>query len=223
MIFVSPSILASDFSNLGQECEKLTAAGADFIHFDVMDGHFVDNISVGAPVLESLAKRVPAVYDVHLMVTDPYDYIDMFCDAGAGILTFHAESDSNVIKTIKRIKRNRVKPGLSVKPGTPVELLYEYLDAIELALVMTVEPGFGGQKFIPDMCAKISSLKTELEKRGRNEFLIEVDGGINKETACMAAAAGANVLVAGSYIFKEKDYAAMIKELKAADITRLSH
>ena len=216
MIYVSPSLLASDFSRLGDECKKLSRAGADFIHFDVMDGIFVHNISMGIPVLKTLAYKVKAVFDVHLMIINPMDFVDEFADAGAGILTFHLESESDINKTIEKIKNRGIMAGISVKPTTPISSVFPYLDKLDMVLVMTVEPGFGGQSFIPEMHEKISELSEEVKRRGKCNIFIEVDGGINDETAKKVISAGANVLVAGSYIFCKDDYAEAILRLKTA-------
>lgn len=214
MVYVSASILASNFYDLGKDCEDALQSGADFIHFDVMDGHFVPNISFGPPVLASLSKRIDAVYDVHLMISDPLFYIDSFANAGADMITFHIEAESDTKKTIEAIKDCGLKVGLTLRPETPVSELFPYLADIDMILVMTVEPGFGGQLFMPEMCDKIALLKEELRRSGREDFLIEVDGGIDDCTAKMAVNAGANVLVAGSYIFKAKNRRDAIERLK---------
>jgi len=216
MIRVAASILACDFSSLGEECEKVVKAGAEFIHFDVMDGHFVPNISLGAQVLSSLYRHNSAKYDVHLMIKEPMKYADMFIDAGAYILTFHQETDTDIAALIAKIKKRGVKAGLAISPMTPVENLYKYIEDIDLALIMTVEPGFGGQAFIPETAGKIAALKQKAEQLGLYNLLIEVDGGINRNTAGTAIENGANLLVAGSSIFNSDVYKKAIDELRNA-------
>ena len=215
MILISPSILSSDFSRLGQEILDISKAGADFVHIDVMDGHFVPNITIGIPVVESLKKVSPLPLDVHLMISDPLAYAKEFANAGADIITFHLESESDVKKTIDSIKSSGAKAGISIKPKTPVQSVFEYLDYIDMVLIMTVEPGFGGQSFMSDMIPKIAALKLECINRNLPTD-IQVDGGIDEKTAALVAAAGANVLVAGSAIFKEKPYEKMINAIRAA-------
>lgn len=206
---ISPSMLACNFAEMGAEANKCGAAGAQLIHLDVMDGHFVPNISFGAPVIAGLKKVCATPFDVHLMITDPLNYIDDYADAGADIITFHVECDSDVEKTIDKILERGCKASLSVKPGTPIEAVYPYLDKLSMVLVMTVEPGFGGQSFMADLMPKITALRAKCPTLD-----IQVDGGINAETVKTAAKAGANVFVAGSAVFKSDHPAETIQQLK---------
>ena len=215
MAMVSPSILSADFAHLGSDCRAVLDAGAQMLHYDVMDGHFVPNISFGMPVLKSLHKALPdAFYDVHLMIDDPLTYAEPFAKAGASLITFHLECGCDTAATLARIKALGCKTGLSVKPHTSVQALFPYLDQLDLAVVMSVEPGFGGQKFMPMALDKIRALREEIDRRGLS-CLVEVDGGADAVTGPACVEAGADVLVAGSAVFGAADPAAAVAGLKA--------
>ncbi|MBE6828205.1 MAG: ribulose-phosphate 3-epimerase [Ruminococcaceae bacterium] len=214
MIKISPSILSSDYSILGAELKRMEDCGADMLHIDVMDGHFVPNITLGAPIVKCIRKSSSLPFDVHLMISDPYKYIPDFAKAGSDIITFHYEADSDIDETIDLIHSLGKKAGLSIKPKTPAEVVFPYLDKLEMVLVMTVEPGFGGQSFMADMMPKVSAVRAEAEKRGLDTD-IQVDGGISGSTIGIAAKAGANVFVSGNAIFSSDDAAATISEFKA--------
>lgn len=203
-IILSPSILAADFTELGKEVGFAVDAGAELLHIDVMDGHFVPNISIGIPVVKSLRAKFKTIFDVHLMLTDPHKYIDAFIDAGADNITFHVESNAPIKETIDAIHAKGLSAGLTMKPGTPAESVKPYLKDIEMVLVMTVEPGFGGQSFMEDMLPKIKQIR-EWANEVNPGLHIEVDGGIAKETSKLVKEAGANVLVAGTAFFRHPE------------------
>ncbi len=213
MIKISPSILISDFLNLNEDIKKLEAAGVDMLHLDVMDGIFVPNISFGVPVIDSIKKHTNLPLDIHLMIDRPHRYIEDFAKY-ADILGFHYEAGSDNKELLKKIRELGCKSCITIKPCTQAESIFDLLPLCDMVLVMSVEPGFGGQKFMPSALEKLSALKNECAKRGLNIDL-EVDGGINGETAPMAVKAGANVLVAGNYIFSAPDMAARVKEIKS--------
>lgn len=217
MIKIAPSILSADFCALGDDIAQVQTGGADYLHVDVMDGVFVPNISIGIPVVQSIRKHTGMFLDVHLMITKPHRYVERFCQAGADLVVFHVEADEpqDVIAAIETVRRCGKKVGLAVKPKTPAEVLFPYLAMLDLVLVMTVEPGFGGQKFMADMLPKIQTLRTFIEQ---NQLAceLEVDGGIDVQTSPLVKAAGANVLVAGSAVFKQQDRAAAIQMIREA-------
>ena len=213
MIKISPSVLACDLSRLAEEVKSIQQAGADMVHLDVMDGLFVSNISFGRPVISSLRKNSDMFFDVHLMIEKPERYVQRFADAGADMVTFHIEACEDCFAVIDLIHNAGKMAGVSIKPNTPVEHVYPFLGKCDMVLVMTVEPGYGGQTLIPHTLEKVKSLRGEIEKRGLNVD-IQVDGGINAENAFDAISAGANILVAGSSVFKEKDRRAAIDNLR---------
>ena len=214
-ILISPSILSSDFANLQREIEAIARCGADLVHVDVMDGHFVPNLTIGVPVVKSIKKISPLPLDVHLMISDPLFYAKAFAEAGSDLITFHLESDSDPRQTAAAIRAAGAGVGVSVKPKTPAEAVFPYLELCDLVLVMTVEPGFGGQSFLPDMLPKIERIAARCRETGLSP-MIEVDGGIDPTTAPLVASAGADVLVAGSAVFKYEDYAGPIGAIRAA-------
>ncbi len=213
-ILISPSLLAADFANLKKEIKLVEENGAKLLHIDVMDGHFVPNISIGVPVVKSLRDHSDLIFDVHLMISNPLRYIEAFAKAGSNHITFHIESDDNPMDVISLIKRFDCTVGISLKPNTPAVDIIKYLDIVDLVLVMTVEPGFGGQSFMPKMLSKIKKIKSVINTKNKNIHL-EVDGGIDKTTAKFAKDVGVNMLVAGTSIFRNPKGAEFaIKELK---------
>lgn len=217
MVKLAPSILAADFSRLGADCACVLEAGADWLHIDVMDGHFVPNISLGVPVLESLSRALPnAFYDVHLMISDPLRYVHAFAQAGASLICFHLEADSPAADTIAAIRAAGCRTAVAIKPATPPQAVLPYLAQLDMVLVMSVEPGFGGQAFRPGALDKLRTLRAAADAAGRKDLLLEVDGGINPETAALCAAAGADVLVAGSAVFRAEKPAGALAALRNA-------
>ena len=217
MIKVAPSILSADFARLGQEVEDIRSGGADYVHYDVMDGCFVPNISVGLPVLKSLRQATDMFLDVHLMIDRPIRYVERFCQAGADLVNCHVEADSeeNILLAIEKVKALGKKAGVTLKPGTAAEAVLPFLPLVDLVLVMTVEPGFGGQSFMREQLPKIQAVR-EMIERVRPGCELEVDGGIDADTAPLVKAAGANVLVAGSAVFGKADRKAAIAAIHQA-------
>ena len=207
-VLIAPSILSADFSRLGEEVKAIEKAGADWVHVDVMDGQFVPNITIGPLVVKSIRPVTDLFFDVHLMIDAPEEYIYQFADAGSDMITFHIEACKDPVGTIKKIRDKGKKVGVSVKPGTDISSLDEVLDLVDMVLVMTVEPGFGGQAFMEDMLDKVRNLRSKFKG------YIQVDGGIDNQTASRAVEAGANVLVAGTAVFRADDYALAIKSLR---------
>ena len=203
-IQISPSILSADFSQLGNEIKRLEEGGADMIHVDVMDGHFVPNLTIGPPVIKALKKNSSLMFDVHLMISPVHKYIESFSEAGADIITIHPEATDNLENSIKKIKEKNKKVGVSLNPESKIDLILDLLDQIDLVLIMSVNPGFGGQKFIPEVLDKIKELK-KIKEQKKMTFDIEIDGGINFDNCKSAIDAGANILVSGTTVFKSND------------------
>jgi len=203
-IQISPSILSADFSQLGNEIKKLEESGADMIHVDVMDGHFVPNLTIGPPVIEALKKNSSILFDVHLMISPVHEYIEAYSNAGADIITIHPEATDDLGKSILKIKELNKKVGISLNPETKIDTIINFLQQIDLVLIMSVNPGFGGQKFMPEVLSKIKMLK-KIQKEKKIDFDIEIDGGINFENSKIAIEAGANILVSGTTIFKSNN------------------
>lgn len=212
-LYISPSVLSCDFANVQRDVEMINASDADWFHIDIMDGVFVPNISFGFPVMKAIKKHATKPLDVHLMIQHPDQYIEEFAEAGADILTVHVEACTHLHRTINAIKAAGMKAGVAINPHTPVSVLEEVLDSLDLVLIMSVNPGFGGQKFIQSAVAKVAKLK-EMKDSINPELIIEVDGGVNLETGKQLVDAGANALVAGSFVFKSESPANTIKALK---------
>lgn len=212
-MIISPSILSADFSNLGEDVKRLAKGGAEWVHIDVMDGQFVPNLTIGAPIVKAIRNKSEKVFDVHLMVEKPSRFIDDFIEAGADLITVHYESEMHIDRLIQYIKSKNKKVGIAINPGTPTILLKDLIKNIDMVLIMSVNPGFGGQKFIPYSIDKIKEIK-ELKDKYNKELMIQVDGGVDKENIKTLKDAGVTVVVAGSAVFKENKIEENIKELR---------
>ncbi len=216
MLYIAPSLLAADYADLTGEIKRMEDAGANYLHLDVMDGHFVPNISFGAGLIASIRKHTQMIFDVHLMISDPLRYVDDFIKAGADIITFHYEAVENPLTVLREIQAREIPCGIAISPKTPAEAIYQFVDEADMILVMTVEPGFGGQSLMPDCLDKVRLLRRRAIAQGLPQLKIEVDGGINGDNAKYCTSAGANVLVAGSSLFKSKKPRFVINQMKEA-------
>lgn len=212
---ISPSILAADFARLGEECAAMEKAGVDELHIDVMDGHFVPNISYGAPIMKSLRKVNKMYFDTHLMISEPLRYAEDFVRAGANRITFHLECDDDPMAVIEKVRALGASPAIALKPKTPAEAVFPYIPYVDMVLVMTVEPGFGGQKFMEDMMPKVKTIREYADENGFENLSVQVDGGVDAVTASKAASAGVDNFVAGSALFRQDDYTKAVAELRS--------